>query len=215
MPSANEKLLCEISLGRSTAGTLCGGSAVVLAVLALVHLLPSLLLAIATIVLGASLLFKGAVISAEYSKLLAHTSGDALDKVELCGGTSIEVLTGIAGIVLGILALLSIDPNTLVAVANITFGGGVIMGTATISRLVALRTDLAGSTSRKVAHEIMSSTMGIQILAGLAVIALGILSLIGFFPMTLNLVAILVLGSAFLLSGSAIIGRMLSMFDVS
>lgn len=153
-------------------------------------------------------------ISAEYSKLLSHLSGTTADKLELGGGMSVEVLTGAAGIILGILALLGLDPNTLVAIAIIAFGCGVVMGSGVISRLNSLKMELAGSAGtshHKVAHEIVSAAMGTQILAGLAAVILGILSLIGFAPITLNFVAILVLGAASLLSGSAITGRMLGM----
>lgn len=214
MSIEQNKSICEITLGRSSIGSICGAGAVVLAILGLVHLLPNILVAVSTIVLGVSLLFKGIAISAEYSKLLCHLSGTTTDKLELGGGMSVEIMTGAAGIVLGILALLGLVPETLISIAIIAFGGGVLLGSGVISRLNSLKFEAAGSagtTHHKVAHEIVSAAMASQVLAGIAAVVLGILSLLGFAPLTLNLISVLVLGGASLLCGSALTGKMVGL----
>ncbi len=221
MTTENDKLLLEITLGRSTIGAICGGSAVVLAILGLVNLLPGILVAAATIVLGGSLLLKGAAISAEYSKLLAHFTGTTSEKLEVGGGMSVEILTGLAGGILGILALLSFSPDTLIAIAVIIFGGGIVMGSELISKLNSLKVSLATSMeeshrrAHKVIKEMVSAAMAIQVLAGISAIVLGILSLTGLAPMTLNLIAILTLGVASLFTGSAITGKFVEMLRLS
>jgi len=65
-----------------------------------------------------------------------------------------------------------------------------------------------------VARAAVTSAAGIQVLAGLAAVVLGILALITTFApytWTLSAVGVLVLGATLLLSGAAISGRMMSL----
>lgn len=214
MANDKERSLLETTMGRSVTGSVCGAAVVVLAILGLVHVFPEVLVTIATIVFGVALLIKGGVISAEYSKLLSHLSGEGHHKMELAGGMSVEVMTGIAGIVLGILALMNIASETLVAIAVITFGLGAAMGSSVLSRLNALKLEALGSegTHHKVAHDMLSAAVGTQLLSGVAAIVLGILVLTGTAPMVLSLVALLILGADSLLSGGALTGKLFGDF---
>lgn len=212
------KSMCEFTMGRSLGGSVCGIAAIILAILGLVHFMPMVMVCVATIVLGGAFLFRGIMIACEYTRLLVYLSGNASEKLELSGGTSIEILVGIAGMVLGILALLTADPAVLVSIAVIVFGVGMVMGASVVARLNALKMECVGTECaaqqhklNKVTHEIIGSTLGTQFLSGLTAIVLGILALISFVPILLTLVAILVLGGAMVLSGSAITGRMSGM----
>ncbi len=78
----------------------------------------------------------------------------------------------------------------------------------------SLKIEISGAheTARHVADEAMTAAGGVQALIGLASILLGILALIGLNPGVLSLVALLAIGTAILLSGTAVSGKMLSMF---
>jgi hypothetical protein len=203
-----DKSIFGITLGRSVAGTIGGAAAVVLAILGLAGIYPHLLVSVATIAIGVSLLFKAIAIAAEYPRILARTDSSS---AELGGGMSAEFLAGCAGIVLGILALLGIEFEPLTSIAVIVFGCGLIMGSAVVSRLNALKASASGadSTAQKVVGEIVSGAMGMQVLVGVSAVVLGILSLIGIRPLTLTLVALLAIGASALLTGSAIAGKVI------
>jgi hypothetical protein len=215
MPTSDTKFMSELTLGRSLIGTIGGIAAIVLAILGLAHLYPEILLSIATIAIGVTLLFKGGVIAAEYSRLLSHLSGSTSDTTELGGGMSVELIAGAVGVVLGILALLGIESGILNSIAVIVFGAGLIIGGGVISRLNALKVSISGAegTTQRVSEEIVSAAMGTQVLVGIAAIVLGILSLIGFAPTTLSLVALLAIGGASLLTGTAITGKMIGLLS--
>jgi hypothetical protein len=209
MEHKNESVI-KYTMNRPLAGSMCGVAVVVLAILGLVHVFPLPLAAIATIVYGVALLFKGTVVASEYSRLLSHLPGSRLDTVELGGGMSLEIMTGIAGIVLGVLAILHLVPETLIAISLIVFGTGAVMGSGVVSRLNALKIEGTGLTEHqsRLAQDMVSAAVGTQILAGIAAIILGILSLTGYYPLTLSLVALLVLGADAILSGSTVLERL-------
>jgi hypothetical protein len=202
----------EVVAGGSMVEAIAGVSAVVLAILGLAGLLPVYLLDIATIAVGLALLFEGGAIAVRYSRLLSETVGSRLSSAELGGGMGVEVLGGIAGIVLGILALLGLMPLTLASVAAIVFGGTLLMSSGTTSRLNCLIIDGHGwpDTARRVAREAVLAAASVQVLVGLAGGILGLLALLGIYPLELALVAMLCLGASVLLSGTAISSKMLS-----
>lgn len=207
MTNQSYKSDLEFAMNRPITGAMFGVAVVILTIFGLVHVFPEPLAGIATIVFGVALLYKGSVISTEYSKLLAHLSDTGLGKFELGGGVTAEITMGIAGIVLGILAILHFVPDTLIAVAVITFGAGSIIGSGVISRLNALKIEglsTVNPTHLRHLHSMVSGAVGAQILAGIAAVILGILSLLGYAPLTLNLVALLVLGADSILSGSVL-----------
>jgi hypothetical protein len=210
-----EEKSAEVITGGSMVEAVCGVAAVVLAILGLAGLMPIHLVAVATIALGAALVFEGGAIAARYSKLLGETVGSRqVTAAEFGGGMTAELLGGLAGIVLGILALLNVYPLELTAVAAIVFGGALLVGSGSTGRLNALVIegwyDLH-DTARRVAREAVSAAAGAQVLAGLAGAILGILALVGTNTLTLTLVALLCLGASGLLSGAAVSSKMLSM----
>jgi hypothetical protein len=204
-----DKSILGVTLGRSVTGTIAGIGAVVLAILGLARIHPFLMASLATIVIGVSLMFKAIAIAAEYPKLLSQTDAST---AELGGGMSAEFIAGGAGIVLGILALIGIDFASLTAIAVIIFGGGLIMGSSIVNRLNSLRASVSGvdSTTHKVAGELVSGAMSVQVLIGVSAAVLGILSLIGFKLPILTLVALLAIGASSLLTGAAVTGKMVS-----
>ena len=98
---------------------------------------------------------------------------------------------------LGILALVDVDPSILVPAAVIVFGGAIVLDNArSATTLVAPRVDSLGP--------IATASGGGELLVGVGATALGILALVGGAPVTLSLVALLALGAATFLVGSAV-----------
>ncbi len=202
-------------LGGSSSETIAGVAAIVLSIIGLAGIAAHYMVTISAIALGAGLLFEGGFIAAEYSRLVSQVAPTgAAAKATLGGGLSAEALAGVAAVVLGILALLNIVPEILVSISSIVLGAGVMMGSGVLSSLNALKIETSGehAVTKRVAHDAMTAAAGAQVLVGLSAIVLGILALIGIVPQTLNLVAMLALGSAVVLSGGAVVARTLSYF---
>jgi hypothetical protein len=210
-----EKKTVEAAGAGATTEAIGGAAAIVLAIIALAGLLPVPLMSVATIVLGTAILMDAASVGARYNRLVrASTTGeDRVLRVELGGGISAGSVAGIAGIVLGILALLGLAPVTLCAVALIVFGAAMLFASAAKGRLASLSTghyDLSDRT-RRLIDESISLSAGGEVLVGIGAVVLGILALLGLDAVTLVLVGFLGVGGAVLLSGSAFGARMFSM----
>jgi hypothetical protein len=212
----------EVAAGTgSMAEAFAGVGAVVLAILGLAGALPITMMAIATILLGAAILFQGGSVAARHYRLLGTSlrAGHAeRADLEVSGGMTAESLAGIAGIVLGILALLGIAPVTLCAVALIAFGGAELLGSAATSRYnaVAIEQRAQSESSRQLLRDVVNDAVNLsaggQVLIGVGAVVLGILALLGFVPVTLTLVGLLAIGACLLFSGSAVGARLLGVF---
>ena len=208
-----EQKTAKAVLGGSLAEGIVGGATIVLALIGLSGYSPQLMLSIATIALGAAFLFEGGAISMRFSKLLEETSRDRLDEAELGIGLTSEFLGGIAGVVLGILALLGLHPMILIPVAVIVFGSTLMFSTGVTVRLDALELEGAEATRlRRIAHEAVKAAAGAEFLLGLSAAVLGIIALAGVFPSTVSLVAVLIVGLTGFFTGAAITARMTSLF---
>jgi hypothetical protein len=193
------------SLGPSIAAL----ATIVLTILGLAHVVPEYLVAIATIVFGATLLLHGSAMVAEYARLNARPgAATASAAITRDGGLSVVFLAGAAGVVLGILALLGISTIELTAIAVIAFGAASILSSSSEMRMHLLSLSLATPDERAqrlagdaLAGEMLSSSAGIFGLVGLSAIVLGILALAGFSPVVLILIALLALGSVTALNG--------------
>jgi hypothetical protein len=149
-----------------------------LAIVGLAGVLTPTMTAIATIVIGASFLLEGGAFGA------AQVSSRTTEFESASSGASATFLGGVAGIVLGILALLGIASTTLLAVGAIVYGATFLLS------------GMGQSSS-------FGSAAGGHTLVGLAAAVLGILAVVGLSPQVLVLVALLSLGAGALFSGSA------------
>jgi len=205
-----------MSVGTGTTAEIIGGAAViVLTILGLANIAPNLMLAVATIAIGIAMLFEGGSIAAEYSQLVTRTADNTFQTVELGSGMTAEMIAGIAGIVLGILALLGLVPLILSAAAVIVYGVALTLSSGMTMRLNDLKLEESTEThqrAQKLAHEAVTAAVGTQVLIGLTVGVLGILALVGMAPTVLVLVALLAIGTSLLLSGGAVGGRLISLF---
>lgn len=196
-----EQRKTEVAAGGSMVESLAAVAAVVLSILGLAGVEPLYMLTISVIAIGVALLAEGAAVAAKYHE--ESTVAEA--------GMNAEFLAGIAGIILGVLALLGVGETVLSVVlsaaAMLVFGGALLLSAGAAPELAAtVHPDRMRESTRKATM----GAAGAKVLVGLAVVVLGILALVGFEPILLLLVAALALGAVLLLSGLAIGSRMLA-----
>ena len=196
-----------------------GIATAVLAIIGLAGWRPELLAGVATIVFGAALLIQGGTLLSEYSQVV--TPGGALQTAtDAFSGDGLAAMfpVGIAGIVLGILALLGIASYTLTSVSVIAFGAALMLSAQSVRRLYRMQVELrrvsvSGSVREFLAGEMAAGSAGIQFAAGLAALVLGIIAVVSAGTLRselLTLVALLVVGLTNIISGSALSGLVLS-----
>ena len=195
-----------IVAGGSIAEAIGGVGVVVLAILGLAGLLPEELAAIATMAVGVALLLEGIAIVTRFSDLLSESGRSLSEEVKLGGGMGAEFIGGVAGGVLGLLALLGIVPVTLMAIAVIVFGASLLLSSGATYRLDSLASRLGQKTLTGGQMVAGVAASGVQVLVGIAGIALGIIALVGISPMILILAGLLSAGAAVFISGSAVSG---------
>jgi len=200
----------EVSTYGGFVDALGGIATIVLTIIALSGVKQDPLLSIATIVFGAALLIQGGAMLSEFAQIEASET----TAVSSAGGLSGLFLVGIAGIVLGVLALLGVYPLVLNSVAVIAFGGALVVSASAVwqlltSRSMTTRFQGRGSMLSAIASDVAAGSSGVQGMAGLAVIVLGILAVSGTYSMVLTLVALLVAGAALVMTGSTLSGTMI------
>jgi hypothetical protein len=197
-----------------------GIATIVLAVCGLAGIQTPMMAAVATIVFGIALLIQGGTMLSEYAQIIFPAGTKAMSIDQFGGGSlSAVFLVGAAGIVLGVLALLGINPAVLTPVAIIAFGTALVLSSNAVWNLYVLRRAWAKGEgqaqlggSEILASEMASGSAGIQALAGLAAIVLGVLAVAGApHEAMLNLVALLALGATTVLTGGSLSTTVLSL----
>jgi hypothetical protein len=197
-----------------------GIATAVLAIIGLAGWRPELLAGVATIVFGAALLIQGGALLSEYAQVFTpagalQTASDAV------GGDGLAAMfpVGIAGIVLGILALLGIASYALTSISVIAFGAALMLSAQSVRRLYKLQSEaqvasaVSYSTREFLAGEMAAGSAGIQFVAGLAALVLGIIAVVMTATVrneVLTLVALLIVGATNIISGSALSALVLS-----
>lgn len=183
--------------------SVAGAGVVTLAILALANVLPVWLTGIAVIVAGGAFLVEGAGLGARARQIRRSLHAQDAHMAAFTGGVSVQLLAGVTGVTLGILALVGIATDPLLAIAAIVFGGALLLGTSAtheLSRFEGQRSRLASAV-----RETIHASNGAHVMVGAAVIALGILDLIGVGPnLVLVTIALLSVGALFFVTGAAI-----------
>jgi hypothetical protein len=108
-----------------------GIAVIVLAILGLAAVSPAILTSVATIVIGVGLIIESVNTGIEYSRVTSQSQsaqGAAVETAELGSDVTVELMAGITGIVLGVLALLSAgNLLALLSAALVTFGGAMLL----------------------------------------------------------------------------------------
>lgn len=188
-----------------------GIATIVLAIIGLSGVRSLDLLSIATIVFGAALLIQGGAMLSEFAVIEAGPQSNA---TSAGGGMGALFGVGVAGIILGVLALLGVESTILDSVAVIAFGGALVVSSSAVwqlltSRSMASRFDGGTSMLRVVTSEVATGSSSLQGMAGLAVIVLGILGVSGTHSLGLTLIALIVAGAAIVMTGSTLSGTMI------
>ena len=193
-----------------------GIATVVLTIVGLAGILQDTMLGIVTIIFGAALLIEGGTMLSEYAGIIFPADSQTASVDRFGGGTlSVIFLAGAAGIVLGLLALLGVNPVMLTGVAIIAFGTALLLSSSSVLNLHVLKASAAVPQATRSGREVLAAEMasgsaGIQALAGLTAIVLGILAIVGNSPVLLSLVALLVLGATLVLTGTTLSAVVLS-----
>jgi hypothetical protein len=166
--------------------------------------------AIAGIALGISLVAVGAALAASYGRVISRVEGADASGGSMAG-TSMDGFLGAAVVILGILALLRIVPWVLIPVQVLLIGAGMIFNGAASVRLANLEAEFTEPrlAVRRVLEEVVFATASVRMVSGVAVMILGILSVVGTEQTILTLVAMLVAGTALLLNSTSLSSRML------
>lgn len=199
------------AMGIAFAQAVLGVGAATLAVIGLEHFAAAGLLAVATIVVGAALLFEGGVIAARFSALVSEGEQN---QFRFRGWMTAEFVAGVAGITLGILAILHFAPFVLISVAAMTMGLAQIMNSGLNTRLNALEISRYKSEGlyQEEAMETVIPYTGIGGFMGFGALVLGVVALAGIGPLMLSLVAILSIAAAHLLNGTMVFRMLGTMY---
>ncbi|HVJ91321.1 MAG TPA: hypothetical protein VM580_16065 [Labilithrix sp.] len=112
------------------------------------------------------------------------------------GGSVVEALAGVTAVVLSILALAGRAPVAFAAIAVAVTGLALLFEAAALGARDSGRSGVESESERAS----VKASIGADSIAGIAAIALGVLSLIGIQPMLLLPAAAIVLGAGLLLS---------------
>ena len=139
---------------------------------------------IATIVLGVSFLFAGGAIVARLSALLQRRRKEGSRWRSWAPGSTGETLAGITGIVLGILGLAGHSARRPDPVCRhrVRCGAGDRSGANIRIREIVMAYRQELPVARQVARQSVLATTGVQVLAGLGAVTLGIIALAGMCP---------------------------------
>ncbi len=199
----------RFAIGGSFAEGLAGVAAVALTIIALANVHPEILVGIAVIAIGAAFILEGGSIAERFSDLLKESGGTQAVGGDVGVGLTAEMIGGVAGIVLGILALLNLAPMTLLPITAIVYGVTLISSSGILRRLSNLELECtqAHELARDVTRQAVIAAAGVQNLLGIAAVVLGILGLMSN-TLTISLVAILCIGVASLVNSVALTSRM-------
>jgi hypothetical protein len=199
----HEQATAQLFAKGTTAETIAGLTAAVLAIVGLRTIWAYTLCGVAVIAIGVGLIAHGGTIAAQWNEAVRRLDRSRYDRTELGGAIGTEMLGGLAGIVLGVLALANVNPFVTLPVAAIVFGTTLLLGGAAQPGMV----DLAPERDPRIAkltHDASLASGGVMVMVGIAAAVLGILALIHVGTIvTLSLVAMLCVGVGLFLAGGA------------
>src|SRR5262245_59907222 len=208
--------------GGSVVESIGGIGALVLCILGLIGFIPITMASLATIAAGGALLIVGGILASQYARIFSGAR-PRLSHSIIGGGMAMESLAGFAAIVLGLLSLLGIHSEVMLAAAVIVLGCALLLASGAVAKLTMLPIrEPFGTTeqARQAEHahyaehehymvrDALYAASGWEALIAVGGIVLGILSLSGIGPLALILVALLAVGASILVAGSSVAGRM-------
>ncbi len=209
---ASPRKVPEVAMDSSFISSVASITAMVLAVIALGGIRTYWMAALVSIAVGLAQLFEGEALCSRVSSFMCETARKPSGDVGRSVVTG-RLPGGVAGIVLGILALFAVLPRILLPVAAILFGVVLIMGAGTVVHLSDVYTEKAclGEETRAVTRAGVRIVETLEVFIGCGGVALGILALtgFGFSPVTLTFVAMLGIAFSSLLNSTIFSSRVL------
>jgi hypothetical protein len=202
--------------GRGSVMEGIGGCCVmILAVLGFIGLAPTLLASIAIIVAGCALLIGGESLATRITGIFGGNHYSFSQDI-VGSGMGMESLAGILAAALGVLGLLGIYPVLVLGAAVIILGTALLPASLATAKLTGLPIgsffgpDQTHSQEhgRYKARDMLHAASNSEALIGVGAIVLGILSLSGFAPMPLIMIALFAIGVSIMLAGWAMAGMM-------
>jgi hypothetical protein len=169
------------------------------AIIGILGIAPLALAATATIAVSFALLAQGTTIAARWQRA-SHIPGTERSEAV---GIGTEVFGGLAGVTLGVLALVDVAPYQLLPAASIALGSALLLGGPAQPEIEG------GRVSRRAAR----TSGGVMVMAGVAAIALGVLPFLAGGPVfLLASVSMLCTGAALVLAGDFLGKRLAARF---
>lgn len=109
------------------ADTIAGLAAITLGILSLVGIDPFTLLPVAILVVGAGLLFSGAMTTIERMRGAFETTEHGMTEDAQSAASGVHMLVGAAGLVLGILGVVGPAPIMVTLVSTLSIGAGLML----------------------------------------------------------------------------------------
>jgi len=181
------------------AGTLVlgGASGILLGFLGLINVVPVSLDGIGVIVLGGSLVLAGAILGrASEAANIPFAPGTGVRT----GGFTTELILGLVAVVLGILAIANAGTINFMAFGAIALGTSLWMGSLDVEQF-----DRAVPQPDLESQKAIDKSWGVDVLLGMAAVALGILAWMGVASRTLTLVANIGIGVAMGVLGTVLL----------
>ncbi|MEJ2668513.1 MAG: hypothetical protein P8Z81_15690 [Deinococcales bacterium] len=191
---------------RTEAAIAVGAAAAVLGILGLAGVLPAVLAEVAVVLVGASFIAAQGNAAGRYEPALSTAERQQLRALPLAGDVTSEFVGGLAGALMGLLALLGVASTSLLAIAIIVLGAVAIMSGRSHDRVAAMLIETTDASPRvkAIAREAAGASTGALLLIGMGAVALGILALvITTNGLSLVLVASLGLGFGVLLEAAS------------
>jgi hypothetical protein len=202
----------RVFVGGTTVEAIGGLAGVILAIVGLASIWSYTMAGLAAIAIGIGLVAHGGAIMTRWNQALSRLSRGRYDRNEIAGGLGTEVFGGLAGIVLGVLAVVNVNPFVTLPIAAIVFGAALLLGGATQPELENLAPE-DDPRLRRFTHRAIEASGGVMVMVGIAAAVLGILALVhAGTVVTLSLVAMLCVGAALFLAGGTLGARLVRRF---
>lgn len=207
------KPLKGITRGTAVEGVV-GLGAAVLSIIGLAGIYTEKLLPVSIVVLGAAMVIEARVVIGRFyyvMRELGETHGSRIAG----GGMSTEILGGIAGVTMGLLALMGLNPVMLCSAAVVVFGASVLFSINTIAMINAVIASGASKNAllRSMAASVYAASSDVRLLVGMGTLTLGIIAVIGIHPQTLAQIGVLSVGGALFLETFALGEKLADMFQ--
>jgi hypothetical protein len=147
-------------------------------------------------------LLEGGAIGARFMATLRKREGDSLTTGDVAGALAAELIAGIIGVPLGIIAAFGVAPTACLATAGLVYAAGLLLGSAALPH--ATFTTQEGESIPPPPRDLLFSAAALQIGVGLVASALCVVALLGTAALTLTLVSLLLLAVSELLSGAVL-----------